>query len=167
MSSPLLIFLIRGWLRRLRRWRWWVLSLTMRQSPSCGRVSMFNSVVLWLWYLLRYNVQDDVIKLLYSFLCLYCIVFWYITLVTSTYVWKMDPGPHMLCIRFCPRTECDKEARQGSTTKHLQSSTSFRKPATVSDKGDIGIPRPKSHRSMIDLRTSLYRRSSTALSPSG
>jgi hypothetical protein len=26
-----------------------------------------------------------------------------ITLVTSTYVWKMDTGTHMLCIRFCPR----------------------------------------------------------------
>jgi hypothetical protein len=26
-----------------------------------------------------------------------------ITLVTSTYVWKMDPGTHMLCIRFCPQ----------------------------------------------------------------
>jgi hypothetical protein len=74
----------------------------MHQSPSCGRVSMFNSVVLWLWYLLIYNVLDDVIKLLCSLLCLFCIVFWYITLVTSTYVWKMDPSPHMLCIRFCP-----------------------------------------------------------------
>jgi hypothetical protein len=36
-------------------------------------------------------------------LCLYCIVFWYITLVMSTYVWKIDPGTHMLCIRFCPQ----------------------------------------------------------------
>jgi hypothetical protein len=95
--------LIRGWWRRLRWWRWWILSLTMCQSPSCGRVSMFNSAVLWLWYLLRYNVLDDVIKLLYSLLRLYYIFFWYITLVTSTYVWKMDPGPHILCIRFCPQ----------------------------------------------------------------
>jgi hypothetical protein len=38
----------------------------------------------------------------------------------------------------------------------LQSSTSFRKPTTVSEKGNIGIPHLKSHRSMIDPRTSLY-----------
>jgi hypothetical protein len=38
----------------------------------------------------------------------------------------------------------------------LQSSTSFRKPATVSEKGNIGIPRLNSHRRMIDPRTSLY-----------
>ena len=39
--------LIRGWWRRLRKWRWWILSLTMRQSPFYGIVSMFNSAVLW------------------------------------------------------------------------------------------------------------------------
>jgi hypothetical protein len=49
-----------------------------------------------------------------------------------------------------------KEARQGTTTRPLQSSSSFRKPATVSRKGNIGMPRPKSHRNMIDPRTSLY-----------
>jgi hypothetical protein len=37
------------------------------------------------------------------------------------------------------------------------------KPATVSEKGNIGIPRSKSHHSMIDLRTSLYHNSSTVL----
>jgi hypothetical protein len=52
---------------------------------------------------LRYHVPDNVIKLLYSFLRLYCIVFWNITIVTSTYMWKMDLGTHMLCIRFCPQ----------------------------------------------------------------
>jgi hypothetical protein len=56
---------------------------------------------------------------------------------------------------------------QGSPTRPLQSSTSFRKPATVSEKGNIGIPHLKSHRSMIDSRTSLYRSSSTALAPFG
>jgi hypothetical protein len=40
-----------------------------------------------------------------------------------------------------------KEARQGTTTRPLQSSTSFRKPATVSRERNIGIPRLKSHRS--------------------
>jgi hypothetical protein len=34
-----------------------------------------------------------------------------------------------------------KEARQGNTTRPLQSSTSFRKPATVSRKSNAGIPR--------------------------
>jgi hypothetical protein len=33
-----------------------------------------------------------------------------------------------------------KEARQGNTTRPLQSSTSFRKPATVSRKSNVGIP---------------------------
>jgi hypothetical protein len=42
-------------------------------------------------------------KVILLSLFLYCIVFWYITLVTSTYVWKMDHGPHMLCIQFCPQ----------------------------------------------------------------
>jgi hypothetical protein len=58
-----------------------------------------------------------------------------------------------------------EEARQGSTTRPLQSSTSFRKPATDSKKVDIGNPRPKSRHSMIDPRTSLYRSSPTALAP--
>jgi hypothetical protein len=34
-----------------------------------------------------------------------------------------------------------KEARQGNTTRPLQSSTSFRKPAIVSRKSDAGTPR--------------------------
>jgi hypothetical protein len=34
-----------------------------------------------------------------------------------------------------------KEARQGTTTGPLQSSTSFRKPATVYRKRNAGIPR--------------------------
>jgi hypothetical protein len=46
--------------------------------------------------------MDVVIKIILLSLRLYCIVFLYITLVTSTYVWKMDLGTHMLCIRFCP-----------------------------------------------------------------
>jgi hypothetical protein len=35
-----------------------------------------------------------------------------------------------------------KEARQGNTTRPLQSSTSFQKPATISGKSNAGIPRP-------------------------
>jgi hypothetical protein len=49
-----------------------------------------------------------------------------------------------------------KEARQGTTTRPLQSSTSFRKPAIVSRKRSKGIPRLKSHRSKLIPRTSLY-----------
>jgi hypothetical protein len=41
-------------------------------------------------------------KVIILSLCLYCINFWYITLVTLIYVWKMDPRSHMLCIRFYP-----------------------------------------------------------------
>jgi hypothetical protein len=64
-------------------------------------------------------------------------------------------------VTHLPR-DCDfpfisaEETRQGSTTRPLQSSTSFRKPATVFEESDIAIPRLKSHRSMINPRTSLY-----------
>jgi hypothetical protein len=61
------------------------------------------SIVLWLWYLLKIQWSGGCNKVTLLSLRFYCIVFWYITLVMSTYVWKMDPGPHMLCIRFCPQ----------------------------------------------------------------
>jgi hypothetical protein len=67
------------------------------------------SALLW-WYILRYYYLDVVIKTILLSLRLYCNVFWYITLVTSTYVWKMDFGTHMLWIRFCPRTGCDRDS---------------------------------------------------------
>jgi hypothetical protein len=39
-----------------------------------------------------------------------------------------------------------EEARQGSTTRHFQSSTSMRQSTTVSGRGgDIGIPHPKNY----------------------
>jgi hypothetical protein len=60
------------------------------------------SAILW-WYCLRYYCLDVVIKTTLLSLRLYCIVLWYITLVTSTYVWKMDLRTHMLFIRFCPQ----------------------------------------------------------------
>jgi hypothetical protein len=50
------------------------------------------------------------------------------------------------CYPFChgvdrtPYTST-KEARQDNTTRPLQSSTSFRNPATVSRKSNAGIPR--------------------------
>jgi hypothetical protein len=50
-----------------------------------------------------------------------------------------------------------KEARQCNTTMPLQSSTSFRKPATVSEERNIGIRRLKSHLNKINTITSLYR----------
>jgi hypothetical protein len=49
-----------------------------------------------------------------------------------------------------------KEARQGTITRPLQSSTSFRKPAIVSRKRNKGTPHLKNHRSKISPRTSLY-----------
>jgi hypothetical protein len=42
---------------------------------------------------------------------------------------------------YGPHTPPTKEARQGNTTRPLQSSTSFRKPAIVSRKNNAGIPR--------------------------
>jgi hypothetical protein len=47
----------------------------------------------------------------------------------------------------------DEETRQGSTTRPLQSSTSFRKPDTVSEESDIGLSRLKSHRNMINWKS--------------
>jgi hypothetical protein len=55
-----------------------------------------------------------------------------------------------------PYTSTEK-ARQGNTTRPLQSSTSFRKLATVYEESNIGIPRLKSCLSKIKPRTSLYR----------
>jgi hypothetical protein len=52
---------------------------------------------------LRYYDLDDVIKLLYSFLRLYCIVFRYITLVTSTYVWKWILARICYAFSFAPK----------------------------------------------------------------
>jgi hypothetical protein len=49
-----------------------------------------------------------------------------------------------------------KEARQGNTTRPLQSSTSFRKPATVYRKSTCKNPPSDRHRSKINPRTSLH-----------
>jgi hypothetical protein len=49
-----------------------------------------------------------------------------------------------------------KEARQGTTMRHLQSSTSFRKPATVSRKFQCRDPSPDRHHSKINPRASLH-----------
>jgi hypothetical protein len=50
-----------------------------------------------------------------------------------------------------------KEARQGNTTRPLQSSTSFRKPTTVCRKPQCRDPPYDRHRSKINPRTSLHR----------
>jgi hypothetical protein len=47
--------------------------------------------------------------------------------------------------------------RQGNTTRPLQSSTIFRKPATVSRKSQCRDPSPDRHRSKINPRTSLHQ----------
>jgi hypothetical protein len=49
-----------------------------------------------------------------------------------------------------------KEVRQGTTTRPLQSFTSFRKPATVSRKLQCRDPSPGRHRSKINPRTFLH-----------
>jgi hypothetical protein len=71
------------------------------------------SVVLWWWYYLRLLSLNDVIKLWYSLLRLYYIVIWYITLVTSTYVWKMDHGHICYAFGFAPKTGCDSDRGWG------------------------------------------------------
>jgi hypothetical protein len=60
-----------------------------------------------------------------------------------------------------------KEARQGTTTRPLQSSTSFRKTATVSKEHSIEIPRLKSHRSKINREPPYTDHSPTALAHFG
>jgi hypothetical protein len=42
---------------------------------------------------------------------------------------------------YGPHIPLPRMRRQGNTTRPLQSSTSFRKPATVSGKSNAGIPR--------------------------
>jgi hypothetical protein len=49
-----------------------------------------------------------------------------------------------------------EEARQGNTTRPLQSSTSFRNPATVYRKLQCRNPSPDRHRSKINPRASLH-----------
>jgi hypothetical protein len=49
-----------------------------------------------------------------------------------------------------------KEARQGSTMRTLQRSTSFRKPAIVSRTLHCRDPSPDRHRSKINPRASLH-----------
>jgi hypothetical protein len=49
-----------------------------------------------------------------------------------------------------------KEARQGNTTRPLQSSTSFWKPATVYGKSTCKNPPSDRHRSKINPRTFLH-----------
>jgi hypothetical protein len=49
-----------------------------------------------------------------------------------------------------------KEARQGNITMLLQSSTSFRKLATITRERSIGIPRMNIYRNKINSRASLY-----------
>jgi hypothetical protein len=60
-----------------------------------------------------------------------------------------------------------KEASQGNTTKPLESSTSFQKPATVSGKSTCKNPSSDRHCSKINPRTSLHAYSPTALAPFG
>jgi hypothetical protein len=58
-----------------------------------------------------------------------------------------------------------KEVRQGNTTRPLQSSTSFRKPATVYRKLQCRDPLPDLHRSKINQGLPYTDHSPTALAP--
>src|SRR5688572_16782609 len=73
---------------------------------------------------------------------------------------EVVPCTHKSCYpsikrRPIPYTSTE-EARQGNTTRPLQSSTSFRKPATVYGKSTCKNPPSDRHRSKIILRTSLH-----------
>jgi hypothetical protein len=60
-----------------------------------------------------------------------------------------------------------KEARQGTTTRHLQSSTSFRKPATVLGSSSAGIPRLTAIAAKSTQGPPYIDHSPTALAPFG
>jgi hypothetical protein len=60
-----------------------------------------------------------------------------------------------------------KEARQSTTTRPLQSSTSFRKPATVSRKRNAGIPRLTAIAAKSAREPPYTNHSPTALAPFG
>jgi hypothetical protein len=60
-----------------------------------------------------------------------------------------------------------KEARQGNTTRHLQSSTSFRKPATVSRERNAGISRLTAIAAKSTREPPYTDHSPTALAPFG
>src|SRR5688572_9177746 len=73
---------------------------------------------------------------------------------------EVIPCTHKLCYPSAkgsrlPYTST-KEARQGNTMRPLQSSTSFRKPATVYGKSSCKNPPSDCHRSKINPRTSLH-----------
>jgi hypothetical protein len=114
VSSPLANILIRGWWWRHCRWRWWILSLTMRESPSCGRVSMFNYVVLWQWYLLRYCDLDDVIKLLYSLYSFIALSFNILHLWRQHICGKWILAHICYVFVFAPKTGCDRYSHSWS-----------------------------------------------------
>jgi hypothetical protein len=95
------------------------------------------SALLW-WYCLRYYYLDVVIKTTLLSLRLYCIVFWYTTLVTSTYVWKMDLGTHMICIWFYPQNRVWHRA--SLATIFLQGISIFPREISLFSLGKIEIP---------------------------
>jgi hypothetical protein len=74
----------------------------MRQSYSCGRLTLlFKFHFTLMWYLLKIQWSDDVIK--YSTLfthLLHCLLIYYTCDVNICV--EMDLGTHMVCARFYP-----------------------------------------------------------------
>jgi hypothetical protein len=66
------------------------------------------SVVLWLWYLLRYNDPDDVIKLLYSLYALIALSFDILHLWRQHMCGKWILAQICYAFGFAPRTGCDR-----------------------------------------------------------
>jgi hypothetical protein len=73
---------------------------------------------------------------------------------------EVVPCTHKSCYPSAKRRPISytstEEARQGNTMRPLQSSTSFRKPATVYGKSICKNPLSDRHRSKINPRTSLH-----------
>jgi hypothetical protein len=110
VSSPLAKFLIRSWWGRLW-WRCWrVLSLARCSGHlpvgDCPRYFWCTLTI----YCLRLLSMDDVIKLLYSLLRLYCIVVWYIL-----HLWRQHMCGKWILAHICyafgfaPKTGCDNQ----------------------------------------------------------
>jgi hypothetical protein len=154
-------------------WRilWRVRERSRASSPSqlwvAGPLSPYNVII--------YFVKNSyyIVKMWHSILC-----------HDSSYVWDLVPA-HLVIMftpgSWCPKTQvwhrgctlyrqvmlpiCQgswipdtstKEARQGNTTRPLQSSTSFQKPAKVYGKSTCKNPSSDHHHNKINPRTSLH-----------
>jgi hypothetical protein len=117
--------------------------------PICQRNLLFYHSQFWLPVIMPSRVYDW-----WDRLCL-----WF---VGPMAYWR-SPQMIMAKLPMAPSAKrrpipytSTEEARQGNTMRPLQSSTSFRKPATVYRKLQCRNPSSDRHRSKINLSTSLH-----------